>query len=99
MYEGIGSASPTIRNKSREGTAADSEEQIREQMMRRRRRERRSVERRIGGGEPAENTPNLAQAALVEQYTKELMRSGQPQQQQRTATILLKHNGRYLGNL
>lgn len=100
---GIGSASPTIRNKSREGTAADSDEQqIREQMMRRRRRERRSVERRIGGGEPAENTPNLAQAALVEQYTKELMRAGQQQQQQqqqRTATILLKHNGRYLGNL
>jgi hypothetical protein len=52
----------------------------------------------------------LAQAALVEQYTKELMRVGQQQdqrrqiqiqqqQQQQRATILLKHNGRYLGNL
>lgn len=101
---GIGSASPTIRNKSREGPAVvDADEQLREQMRRRRRDQRRSVERRIGSRPAAEPMESVNPSTLVDQYTKELIRVGQQQeqqrQQQRAATILLKHNGKYLGNL
>ncbi|KAL3070664.1 hypothetical protein niasHS_016938 [Heterodera schachtii] len=149
---GIGSASPTIRNKSREGTAAGvsmdySEEQLRDGGRHRssRRRDQNAsgsngclrssstsgngfVARGDSGGTgtnasttragfSSSITSNFAGGgcgaaagvgAAARQYELEMLRTlgtdgyGQQQQQQsRTtaSTILLKHNGRYVGNL
>uniref|UniRef100_A0A914H3A4 Protein kinase domain-containing protein n=1 Tax=Globodera rostochiensis TaxID=31243 RepID=A0A914H3A4_GLORO len=120
---GIGSASPTIRNKSREGTIAGasmdccSEEHLRDARQRSRRRDQSAgsssrhtagvvIARGAGGVANAAGKNNALSAggggvgAAARQYELEMLRTlGQKQQQSRAApTILLKHNGRYVGN-
>uniref|UniRef100_A0A914N9F4 Protein kinase domain-containing protein n=1 Tax=Meloidogyne incognita TaxID=6306 RepID=A0A914N9F4_MELIC len=103
---GIGSASPTIRHKSRERiTTTTTKNNLKDNNQReyQQQQKHKSVDSRRSLNELNNNSNN--QTILLEQYTKELLKVGQQQrregqqQRQQQQQFLLKHNGRYLGNL
>ncbi|KAF7637836.1 Protein kinase domain-containing protein [Meloidogyne graminicola] len=103
---GIGSASPTIRHKSREKPNTNNENDLKHSSGRDNNYKHRCVDTRRNINNDKSTTiianNKNSQTVLLEQYTKELLRVGQQQRregQQRHQQFLLKHNGRYLGNL